>query len=71
MRTEGKKKAVDSAIKKALQNKRRYDICISVFKENLWVIKEERNTNWWGIKGVGSVSDTGEVSWNDKESDTD
>ena len=58
-----KEQAIELAIKKAVENKRRYNICTSIFKKGEWVVKAERNTNWWGLKSVGIVSPDGTISW--------
>ena len=58
-----KDQAIILATKKAIKNKRRYNICTSIFKKGEWLVKAERNTNWWGLKSAGIVSPKGKVSW--------
>tara|TARA_R100001244_G_scaffold69360_1_gene56668 strand:+ start:706 stop:903 length:198 start_codon:yes stop_codon:yes gene_type:complete len=61
-----KDQAIELAIKKAIKNKRRYNICTSVSEKDVWIVKAERNTNWWGLKSAGIVSLKGEVSWDNE-----
>jgi hypothetical protein len=58
-----KEQAIELALKKAIENKRPYNICTSVLKQGEWVVKAERNTNWWGLKSAGIVNPDGKIIW--------
>jgi len=61
-----KDQAIILATKKAIKNKRRYNICTSVSEKDVWIVKSERNTNWWRLKSAGIVSPKGKVSWDNE-----